>query len=357
MTNRIVVMGGSFNPPTIAHLQLMQAALKAVEARQGIFVPTAHNYVARKMKQQKCPQHTMSESMRLEMLECVCRTDIRLSVSRIQMLKKESGHDYEMLEEIQKKFPDAELYFVTGSDKLRFKWVARLSEAFRILVAKRDEDDLEMIKERLPYLLERWDRFTVFDVPDEISAISSSAFREKLRNNDKSAAELVIPEVWEILNANGKVPWNSITDFHEEPYQFLSNFYEEKVMYGGLAYGSNEAAFQAQKCKTEEEKVQFTEFNPGKSKGVGRRVQLRPDWEQVKVGIMEEIVRAKFAQHPELAARLVATGDMVLVEGNHWGDTFWGVDTRTGQGENHLGKILMKVREELKKDSSKRGSR
>ena len=79
----------------------------------------------------------------------------------------------------------------------------------------------------------------------------------------------------------------------------------------------------------------------------GRLVPLRPDWEAVKVGIMEEIVRAKFIQHPELAARLLATGDKVLVEGNHWGDTFWGVDTRTGQGHNHLGRILMKVREEL----------
>lgn len=151
------------------------------------------------------------------------------------------------------------------------------------------------------------------------------------------------------MNKNSKLPWNSITDFHEEQYRFLSNFYDARVEYGGLAFGSNEAAFQAQKCMTEEEKVQFTEYGPGKSKGVGRRVQLRPDWEKVKVGIMEEIVRAKFTQHPELAARLLATGEKALVEGNTWGDTCWGVDLRTGQGENHLGRILMKVREELKK--------
>ena len=98
---------------------------------------------------------------------------------------------------------------------------------------------------------------------------------------------------------------------------------------------------------TEEEKKAFVEYGPGKSKGVGRRVPLRPDWEQVKVGIMEEIVRAKFTQNPELAARLMATGEKILVEGNTWGDTCWGVDLRTGQGENHLGRILMKVREEL----------
>lgn len=262
------------------------------------------------------------------------------------------GYDYEMLEEIQTDFPDAEVYFVTGSDKLyvlpRWHRIDEFLDKFRILVAKRGEDDLDKLKEIRPYLAEHWDRFTVFDVPVNISEISSSTFREKLRNNDESASELVTQEVWEIMSRNGKLPWNRIMDFHEEQYRFLSNFYEAKVEYGGFTYGSNEAAFQAQKCMTEEEKAQFMEYSPGKSKGVGRRVQLRPDWEQVKVGVMEEIVRSKFTQHPELAAKLLATGDKVLVEGNHWGDTCWGVDTRTGQGENLLGKILMKVREELK---------
>ena len=100
---------------------------------------------------------------------------------------------------------------------------------------------------------------------------------------------------------------------------------------------------------TEAEKLPFTGYNPGKSKDMGRRVPLRSDREDVKYGIMEEIVRAKFTQHPELAVRLLATGDKVLVEGNHWGDTCWGVDVRTGQGENNLGKILMRVREELRR--------
>lgn len=63
---------------------------------------------------------------------------------------------------------------------------------------------------------------------------------------------------------------------------------------------------------------------------------------------MEEIVRAKFSQHPELEERLLATGDRKLVEGNPWNDTFQGVDVRTGKGQNHLGEILMKIRDELK---------
>lgn len=349
--NGIVVMGGSYNPPTVAHLRLMQAAMDAVDASHGIFVPAAHDYVFRKMKKQGIPGDTLSEAIRLEMLESFCREDKRLAVSRIQMDRAAFGHDFEMLEAIGQENPDAELYFVTGSDKLNIlpRWhrIDELLERFRILVARRGEDDLDKIKERCPWLAERWDAFTVFNVPAEISAVSSSAFREKLRQNDESARELVTEAVWEIMEKNGKIPWNCIDNFHAEGYDFLSNFYGAKVEYGGLTYGSNEAAFQAQKCMTEGEKLPFTEARPGKAKGLGRLVPLRPDWEAVKVGIMEEIVRAKFIQHPELAARLLATGDKVLVEGNHWGDTFWGVDTRTGQGHNHLGRILMKVREEL----------
>ena len=149
------------------------------------------------------------------------------------------------------------------------------------------------------------------------------------------------------MNKNDLKSCNSITDFHEDRYLFLSNFFPAVIYYGGLVYKNNEAAFQAQKCLTEEEKVLFTELGPGKSKGMGRRVQLRPDWEEVKVVIMEEIVRAKYTQHPELARKLIATGDRIIIEGNQWGDTFWGVDSRTGEGENHLGKILMKIRDEL----------
>ena len=75
---------------------------------------------------------------------------------------------------------------------------------------------------------------------------------------------------------------------------------------------------------------------------------MRKDWEQVKDRIMEEIVRAKFSQNEELKEQLLATGDAQLVEGNRWNDRYWGVDIRSGVGENHLGKILMKVRSELR---------
>ena len=140
----------------------------------------------------------------------------------------------------------------------------------------------------------------------------------------------------------------STIDSFRGKYYFLSNFFPAEVTYNGLTYQNNEAAFQAQKTYSKEERIEFTTLEPRDAKRRGRRGRLREDWEQVKDRIMEEIVRAKFSQNKELKEQLLATGDAQLVEGNRWNDRYWGVDIRSGVGENHLGKILMKVRSELR---------
>ncbi len=84
---------------------------------------------------------------------------------------------------------------------------------------------------------------------------------------------------------------------------------------------------------------------PGEAKKYGRTVVMRSDWDEVKLEVMENIVRAKFMQLPYLREKLLLTEDIILEEGNTWGDTFWGV--YDGEGTNHLGLILMKVRKEL----------
>ena len=122
-------------------------------------------------------------------------------------------------------------------------------------------------------------------------------------------------------------------------YRFLSNFFAADVTYNGVTYHNNEAAFQAQKDPRRAEEFMVL-TNPVAAKRLGRKVQLRKDWEKVKVGIMEEIVRNKFSQNPELKEKLLNTGDRLLIEGVK--DNFWG-GTR-----NELGKILMKVRMELR---------
>lgn len=136
-----------------------------------------------------------------------------------------------------------------------------------------------------------------------------------------------------------------IDSFRNE-YFFLSNFYEAPVIFDNIRYRNNEAAFQAQKCIYINERKKFSELDPSAAKKLGRRVKLRPDWEDVKVDLMRKIVFAKFTQNPNLTVDLLNTKDEELIEGNTWGDRIWG--QVNGEGQNLLGKILMEVRSNLK---------
>jgi len=130
-------------------------------------------------------------------------------------------------------------------------------------------------------------------------------------------------------------------------YRFLSNFYPVLLSYRGMVYESVEHAFQAAKTNNMKQKVWVQEAEtPGEAKSRGRDVLIREDWEEFKVSVMLDLVRQKFKLHPELGEKLRATEGVELVEGNTWGDTFWGVCAM--RGKNVLGKILMQVREELK---------
>ncbi len=129
-------------------------------------------------------------------------------------------------------------------------------------------------------------------------------------------------------------------------YDFLSNFHPSSIEFYGVFYPTVEHAFQASKTFDRVMKQIIADAaTPGIAKRLGRKVQLRPDWEQVKVNIMEDLVWLKFITHPDLRAKLLATGDTNLIEGNTWNDRFWGVCR--GQGRNELGQILMRVRAEL----------
>lgn len=135
-------------------------------------------------------------------------------------------------------------------------------------------------------------------------------------------------------------------------YRFLSNFYSASVELDGVDYRTVEHAFQAAKTlnASERGRIQRTR-SPGAAKHIGRRVTLRPEWEEVKIEVMRRLVYQKFYNYPVLARGLVATGDSLLVEGNTWNDRFWG-ECPVGIGHNHLGKILMEVRTELKGKST-----
>ena len=126
-------------------------------------------------------------------------------------------------------------------------------------------------------------------------------------------------------------------------YAFLSNFFSAPVEYLVYCFENNDAAFQGAKCP--ERMGEFCNLNPSLAKRLGRRVILRSDWESAKYEVMYQVCLAKFSQNPDLRKKLIDTGNAELIEGNTWGDRIWG--TCNGVGENHLGKILMRIRQEL----------
>jgi ribA/ribD-fused uncharacterized protein len=144
----------------------------------------------------------------------------------------------------------------------------------------------------------------------------------------------------------------------EEPYYFggrdhpFSNYYPSTITYEGLTFTTGEGAFQSAKTLDIAARVAFININPGAAKGKGRKLALRPDWEDVKYQVMLDVLHSKF-QEPALRKMLLETGERVIIEDTTgWHDNIWGDcrcdKCRSIEGRNLLGKALMSVRADLR---------
>lgn len=145
----------------------------------------------------------------------------------------------------------------------------------------------------------------------------------------------------------------AVIDRFEGEHAFLSNFHAAPVKFRTFTFPTSEHAFVFAKNPKQWDPA-WLKLTPGQVKRKGRKVKLIPQWDDLKIGIMHEIVSAKFWDDIDLSDALLATGTATLIEGNNWHDTFWGVcdgACRSGPhsptGDNELGCILMAVRAEL----------
>ena len=143
-------------------------------------------------------------------------------------------------------------------------------------------------------------------------------------------------------------------DCFDKEWAFLSNFYWSEIEFEGITYPTNEHFFQAMKTLDENERRAIANCRtPGQAKRMGRRVALRPDWENVKEDVMFTGLCIKFSDE-QLADWLLETGDEELVEGTTWHDNEWGncscPKCQHIEGKNKLGKLLMKVRGMIKEE-------
>lgn len=151
-----------------------------------------------------------------------------------------------------------------------------------------------------------------------------------------------------------------ITTFRGK-YWFLSNFYPCKIEYQGITYPSVEHYYVAMKVKNDQTingvyytSADFREYiakidSPGLAKKIGTMIKVRSDWEEKKLEFMDYGLREKF-KDDQLKEMLILTGNDMIIEGNYWHDCWWGqcnCDKCVGKGKNNLGKLLMKIRDEL----------
>ena len=128
-------------------------------------------------------------------------------------------------------------------------------------------------------------------------------------------------------------------------FEYRSNFYNSPILILGYNYPTAEHAYQYFKMVTRKGQIAIVQAStPGHAKRLSHQYPIKSDWDSKKLLVMQYVVMQKFTQNAEIASILVSSKDYI-VEENEWNDTFWG--TCNGTGYNHLGIILMGVRDFL----------
>ena len=134
----------------------------------------------------------------------------------------------------------------------------------------------------------------------------------------------------------------------ERKYRWLSNFSRVKIVLEGIEYATVEHAYMSAKSKDMAWKSRCADaqLTPAQIKRESRQIEVREDWDDIKYDIMKECIEQKYNQEP-YKTLLKNTGKKHIQEGNTWNDEYWGVNLETGEGENKLGKLIMKKRNKL----------
>lgn len=139
-----------------------------------------------------------------------------------------------------------------------------------------------------------------------------------------------------------------IKNFKDKEFTWLSNFQPVRIKYKGVEYPSVEHAYQSAKVDTQlwREFCSSPDTTASAVKKLSKVQAIIKEWEQIKLQVMEECLIEKFKQEP-FRSKLIDTYPQEIQEGNWWGDLEWGIDIITGEGQNKLGILIMKIRDNL----------
>lgn len=145
---------------------------------------------------------------------------------------------------------------------------------------------------------------------------------------------------------------NDYIDTFKKDNFYLSNFCQTPIFFSGQEWPGVEQIFQAAKALDEGRREEFRSLSAKEAKKAGKKIPIRPDWDQVKYDVMLKACRLKFKQNEEFKQKLLSTDHKKLIEGNYWHDNIWGQcqceKCKNIIGQNLLGKILMRIRAELR---------
>lgn len=344
---KIVTLGGSFNPPTLAHYRIMEAALDFIRAECGIYVPVSEAYLRRKMYRHG-GSLCLPEPLRCDMLQAMCETDPRMQTSDCEF-GTVAARSYDTLSCLQEQFPEAELFFIVGADKLPMivQWAEHTDflQRFQIIICARQGIDPMAEILSTPVLTPWASRFTVLPIARELEQISSTAVRNALDAGQRTDG-LLHPGVTGLLGRiTPAMRCDEVIQFKGE-FDFLSNLYPAPITWAGIVYPCVESAYQASKSDDLAVRLRLSGYAPEQVRARAHKLHGSAEWAQNQLALMKELVLLKFGTHPELAERLKATGERQLIHGTGK-DTYWGVDLYAWKGDNHLGQILMEVRHAL----------
>lgn len=137
--------------------------------------------------------------------------------------------------------------------------------------------------------------------------------------------------------------------FYEHEFYVLSNFSSFSVEWKGKRWMTSEHAYHSEKFedpKILDELKNACSAHDAMKLAHANKDKYRKDWDDIKLGVMKDILRAKVSQHPYIKKKLIETGTRELVE-DSWRDDFWGWGPNK-DGANHMGKLWMEVRDEIK---------
>lgn len=205
---KIVVLGGTFNPPTFEHLNLMLRAIKDLNAEFGIFVPASDSAVRQKIEPQPNNEIIYSQIRRYQMLSRLCKTrgNRPVMVDVCEYGKNGDEHIYDTLTTIQSQYPEHTIIYIIDRETLKdvptWRKSAEILQQFRLAIATRNgrsewAEIVKIISTNEAFKAVR-SHFWRFPSMEGVSEESSILARELIQKNDWDQLSNIMPN--DVLN-------------------------------------------------------------------------------------------------------------------------------------------------------------